>query len=116
MSEVRRVKVDIKDIESVKEACDELGIEIQTYREGSYLLKNHGVETYGNSPVFLDRDGDTFAIRGDDYGQGLNILTKKIKSAYNQKLIKKVAKNLGYSVIQEKSRNGKKVLRLRTFR
>lgn len=116
MSEVRRVKVDIKDIESVKEACNELGIEIQTYREGSYLLKNHGIQTYGNSPVFLDRDGESFTIRGDDYGQGLNILTKKIKSAYNQKMIKKAAKSLGYSIIEEKSRNGKKVLKLRTYR
>lgn len=116
MSEVRRVKVDLKDFESIKEACDEIGIEIERVREDSYLLKNHGVQTYANSPVYLDKIGDSFSVRADDYGQGLVNLTKKIKSSYNQKVIKKAAKSLGYSIVNETSRNGKKVLRLRTFR
>lgn len=116
MSEIRRVKVEIKDLESIKESCEEMGIQMDKLKENLYVLQNHGIKTYGNTPVSLEEVGGVWQIKADAYVTQLNDLEKRMRKSYNVKLAEKAAKKLGYTIVKKEDRNGKKVIRLRIFK
>ena len=100
---------------SIEEACIDLDISIVKNGE-RMMLKNHGVRTWQNSDIMLERQENlSYLLVGDCNYDDLKELSTKIKIAYSTKKIVKESKKMRFELVERKKENGKIKLRLRSF-
>ena len=114
MSEIRRAKVKIHDIQAIEDACKECGL-VLVKEKNLIIIKNHGIKTWGNSNITLQPQSDgSYALVGDASKQALEKLSAQLLAEYNISIIKQASKKLGYTV-NVKKEHGKIKMKLRTF-
>lgn len=114
MSQIRKVRVPIKNLSSIIEACEALDMKVE--QVGSqYFIKNHGIKTWGSRDLHLRKVGEEFDIVGDCLQQDLVDLNKKIKSKYDIISVKKAAKKLNFSIASSKKVGSKTKMVLQFF-
>lgn len=114
MSEVRRVQIRIKDQEALEQACLDCGLVLHKDSDEIYVIKDHGLKTWGNTEVCLVKSPNgEYELVGDTNKADLEVLRKKIKTEYSTNLVRKAAKKLGYSVVKTTTKDGKRKMKLR---
>ena len=119
MSEIRRVAVKMKDINSIVEACETAGLEVvDNKNKDRIVVKNHGIHTWGNRDIVIIKQTDgSYVIEGDCNQKDLEKLIAKIKAYYGEKTAIKTLKAKGYGVMNREVNKAENKIRvkLRTF-
>lgn len=115
MSEIRRIKIQIKDYAAIETACKKCGL--QLVKEGQkVIVKNHNIRTWNNLPVelVLQPDG-SYILSGDCSKSELDKLAAKIKAQYDVVVIVKASQKLGFNVVSKEQVKDKIKIKIRKF-
>lgn len=114
MSEIRRVKVQLKDMACIEQACKEANLQLQ--RQGQKIkIMGHKIHCYGNGITLEDIGNGVYELVGDCNQKALEELAKTIKTNYNMQVIVKAAKKQGWNIVSSKKVQGRQKLKLRKF-
>lgn len=100
MSEIRRVKVVLKNLKDILSALDDLGVEYRKISNNHYELSNHGIRSH--SSVNLKEVNGAYEIISRDARQSdIRVLSNKISSKYAEMTVKNVLMKRGWKKTSE---------------
>lgn len=121
MSEIRKQKVNVKDIEAAITACEKMGLKVTSKDKNRISLtsSNRDFPSY----ISLDRQKDgNFQISADfDYRYGgssrktIKEMATSLETYYSQEMIIREAKNKGFTVAENNEDKNKIRIRIRKY-
>ena len=116
MSEIRRVKITIKEKATAIQVCNEMNLGVEEISKEVIKLANTGIHVWGNQAIKLIKQQDgSYILEGDCSTNELEKLAGKIKAQMSIKIITREAARIGYNVASKIESKGKIKIRLRTF-
>lgn len=129
MSHVADLQLEVKDLDSLEKACNNLGLELvrnqTTFKHfaGRTSPCTHAIRVKGNAKAYeigLVANGDVrkgFTLQWDSYAGGYGIVEKvggkdggKLKQAYGNEVARKYYQKKGYRVSNTTLEDGRVVL------
>jgi hypothetical protein len=97
MSEWRTVKTSFlcKEKPSLIKACKQINLTVQERGQDIYIT-DHGIKTYGRSPLVLRSAGEEFVLQGSCPQEQLTTLATKIKKKYSEIVVMKTMSKMGF--------------------
>ena len=114
MSQIRRLKISLRNEESVITACENLGMSV-SWDKNTISLENHDLETYGRGRVYLSQKNEEWEMSADCSKKELEKFGIKIKKEYSQIVLEKAAMRLGLTQTGKTSEKDKIKLTFTAF-